>query len=63
MWDFTKIPDSEWQNIENLYNKNNYVKLVQIHDRYKVSEYDYCCREKGFMKWIKAGIKWNKSRT
>lgn len=63
MWQFTKIPLEEWDNIIRFYKERKYVELIRIHNRYQLSEYDYCCGDKGFMKWFKKGIEWSKERT
>ena len=43
MWDFSKLPESEHENVKALLAKNDIQGLVKIHDRYKLSEYSYCC--------------------
>lgn len=63
MWDFTKIPDFEWESIIKAYDQKKYVELIRIHNRYQLSEYDYCCGDnRGLIKWFKKGIAWSKDR-
>lgn len=59
MWNFTRLPEEEWQNFEKLYNERNFVELVKIHNKYRLSEYTYCCSAEidYFFKWVEYGIR------
>lgn len=43
MWDFSKLPESEHENVKRLLQSNDIQGLVRIHDKYGLSEYQYCC--------------------
>lgn len=59
MWNFTKIPENKRIEFEQLYENRDFVGLVLFHNKYELSEYDYCCGEvdkKSVFKWAKFGI-------
>ena len=43
MFDFSKIPVSEYPAILNATNNGDGERLKVIHDTYKVSQFEYCC--------------------
>ncbi|MCB0542102.1 MAG: hypothetical protein KDC70_01205 [Saprospiraceae bacterium] len=43
MWDFSKLPKSEHGNVRALFDANDLVGLVGIHDKYGLSTNTYCC--------------------
>ncbi len=59
MWNFTKIPSEKWEEFERLYDSRDFTGLVLFHNRYNLSDYDYCCGEedkKSVFKWVKFGL-------
>ncbi len=58
MWDFTKIPIKKRSEFERLYEEKDFTGLVLMHNKYNLSEYDYCCGEdkNSVFKWAKYGI-------
>jgi len=42
-WDFTKLPKEEHAAIIQAYAENDARKLLEIHDKYKLSPHKYCC--------------------
>jgi beta-xylosidase len=62
MWDFSKIPDDQWDNFKNLYDKRDFIAIVLFHNKYKLSEYEYCCNNNGIFKWAKYGLKWKENK-
>ena len=60
MWDFSKLPESERQNVIDLYNENQWGQLIEIHDRYGLSPNNYCCDVEPVKRWYKYAIEqWN----
>lgn len=59
-WDFSKLPASEHERVVSLVNAGGWRELVEIHDRYKLSPYTYCCDISGLKNWyfwaIKTGV-------
>lgn len=59
MWNFTKIPNEKWEDLEMLYDSRDFTGLVLFHNRYNLSDYDYCCGaedRKSVFKWVKFGL-------
>lgn len=59
MWNFTKIPKEKEQEFKELYDNRDFTGLVLFHNRYNLSDYDYCCGnqdKKSVFKWAKFGI-------
>jgi len=59
MWDFSKLPESEYENVKELYEAQDWSKLILIHNKYQLSFNSYCCDEapvKRWYKWIIDGI-------
>jgi hypothetical protein len=59
MWNFTKIPSESWSEFERLYDSRDFTGLVLFHNKYNLSDYDYCCGEvdkKAVFKWAKFGL-------
>lgn len=64
MWDFSKLPKTEYETVKELYLNKNIVGLIKIHNQYKLSNYDYgCCpaknMEKAILNYYKLGIESN----
>lgn len=55
-WDFTKLPEDQHGRIIELYNAGRWNELAALHDKYKLSPYDYCCDLSGLKRWYKYGI-------
>ena len=55
-WDFTKLPADQHGRVIELYNSGRWNELAALHDKYKLSPYDYCCDLSGLKKWYKHGI-------
>lgn len=43
MWDFKRLPKTEFKEVKKLIKEKNGGKLLLIHDKYKLSNYNYCC--------------------
>lgn len=58
MWNFTKIPLEKRNEFKELYDSRDFTGLVLFHNRYDLSDYDYCCGDdkKSVFKWAKFGI-------
>ncbi len=52
MWDFSKIPAQMHNEILNLIKQKQWVKLMNIHNEYKLSDEHFCCDHKPAMKWF-----------
>lgn len=44
-WDFSKLPKKEYNACAKLYLAKNTGLLLDKHNTYNLSEYDYCCGE------------------
>ena len=57
-WDFTKLPPEEHDNILNLYSRGQWNELMLLHNKYKLSGYEYCCSGwyPSIQLWYKHGI-------
>jgi hypothetical protein len=56
MWDFSKLPECEYNNVLALYMANNWSALVEIHDKYQLSVNSYCCDLAPVKRWYKWAI-------
>ena len=57
MWDFSKLPESEFESVKSLLAANDIQALVKIHDRYQLSEYSYCCSGiEGVRNWFQWAV-------
>lgn len=56
-WDFTRLPANEHQEAIAAYEAGDVRKLVDIHDRNRLSEYSYCCDQRGLLAWFGEAIK------
>jgi len=43
MYDWSKLPTSEHNKAIQLFNNSDWDGLLQLHDKYKISGYTYCC--------------------
>lgn len=44
-WNYSKLPESEYDNVQRLLEERNGKELMKIHNKYKMSANDYCCSE------------------
>lgn len=51
MWDFSKLPESEFDRVLFAVQSNDVRTLVEIHDRFGLSPYTYCCEMDGLLRW------------
>ena len=54
-WDFTRLPKEEHAAVIQAYAENDARKLLEIHDKYKLSPHKYCCVA-GLIAWYKWAI-------
>ncbi len=57
IWDFDKLPKSEHKRVIDLLNNGQYLELVQVHDQYQLSNWQYCCDTDSVARWFAQGIK------
>lgn len=57
-WNYNRLPERLYPEVKRLYDENNYRKLIDIHNQYALSPYNYCCEDlrNGFFEYIKIGI-------
>lgn len=55
-WDFSKLPESEHARVIDLFNRERWRELANIHDQYRLSNYSYCCDLSGIKTWFRYGI-------
>jgi hypothetical protein len=57
-WDFSKLPESEHQNVIDLFKSYQWAALLKIHNKHKLSTNRYCCSnvKDAMFKWFKYGI-------
>lgn len=58
-WDFSRLPADEHRRLIELYEDRKWWEIIAIHDRYELSENNYCCSNtlSGVKNWIEHGIK------
>lgn len=56
MWDFSKLPKTEFDNVIFAVQCNDVKTLVQIHNQYNLSPYNYCCELSGLVRWFNHAI-------
>lgn len=56
-WDFSRLPGSEHSAVIAAFDAGNIRALVDIHDKYKLSPYNYCCDQTGLLAWFGDAIK------
>lgn len=63
-WDFDRLPEHEHAHVLELYQTGKWWEIIVLHDRYELSENNYCCSNtlQGVKKWIEHGIKTGKIR-
>lgn len=55
-WDFSRLPDSEHEAVIELLKKDNVGALMQMHNKYQLSAYTYCCEENAVRRWFRHGV-------
>lgn len=55
-WDFSKLPKSEFARVKQLVEQGKERDLLEIHDKYQLSENRYCCNLNGLMQWFQGAI-------
>lgn len=55
-WDFSKLPESEHARVVELFKAGAWKELIDIHDRYNLSPYTYCCEIEGLKAWYRWAI-------
>jgi hypothetical protein len=56
-WDFSKLPNQEHAAAVDAFNAGNIRALLDLHDKYKLSPYVYCCDHNGLLAWFGDAIK------
>ena len=58
-WDFSKLPKDLHERVKMLVENEDVYSLLDIHEDYELSEYEYCCGKPliGILNWFKHGIK------
>lgn len=51
-WDFSKLPESEYDRVALAVETANERELIRIHDEYKLSDFSYCCGQSGVYQWF-----------
>jgi len=55
-WDFSKLPESEHAAVIDLFEGNKIGQLMLLHNKYRLSNFEYCCDEQAVRRWFKYGI-------
>lgn len=55
-WDFEKLPKSEHARVIDMVQAGQWKELIEVHDRYELSPYTYCCEIEGLKKWYRWAI-------
>lgn len=56
-WDFERLPPPEHRAVFDALQSGDVRALITIHDKYKLSPYNYCCSHDGLIAWFEHGIK------
>jgi len=56
MWDWSKLPKEEHEAAIEAYSYGRWSVLRQLHDKYSLSPYSYCCDTKGIINHFKHAI-------
>ena len=56
MWDFTKLPETEFDAVIFAVQSNDVKTLVDIHNKFVLSPYNYCCELDGLVRWFQSAI-------
>lgn len=55
-WDFSALPESEHARAVEAVEALDYGMLLELHDRYQLSPYNYCCAKEALLVWFRYGI-------
>lgn len=55
-WDFSRLPREEHARVIDALNRKDARALLDIHDRYRLSSYTYCCDQSGLFRWFEYGV-------
>lgn len=55
-WDFSRLPIEEHANVTAALLRRDARALLEIHDRYRLSPYTYCCDQSGLFRWFEYGV-------
>jgi hypothetical protein len=55
-WDFSRLPESEHGAVVTALDSGDIRTLIDIHDKYKLSPWSYCCDHNGLINWFNHGI-------
>jgi len=56
MWDFSKLPTYEHNNVLELFSRNAWGALMKIHNEYKLSPTVFCCNDGPVRRWFAYAI-------
>jgi len=59
MWDFSKLPVDQHQTAIDLFIANDVRGLLDLHNQFQLSQYNYCCELDGFLRWWEWAIETN----
>lgn len=60
MWNFDKLPEAEFENVNALIDNYDGVALLEIHNKYNLSNINYCCMGvEPILKYFRYGRKFN----
>ena len=52
MWDFSRLPESEYDRVLDLFAAKNWGELMKVHNTYALSMNVYCCDEKPIIRYF-----------
>lgn len=55
-WDFSKLPAHEHARAIAAIEAMDFGVLIELHDRYGLSPYTYCCNKQGLLVWFRYGV-------
>jgi len=56
MWDFSRLPASEYNRVLDLFAASNWGELMKVHNQYALSMNVYCCDEKPIIRYFSWAI-------
>ena len=42
-WNWSKLPETEYQRVRELYENRDWAALLEVHNQYQLSPYEYSC--------------------
>lgn len=55
-WDFAKLPESEYKSVIEFTKNQDIIALAMIHNKYKLSNNEYCCAKDYIIKFYEQAI-------